>query len=56
MSQSGANQKLQKRTDENHSVTMPEIIAALAGYDVRAERKINMFANMLEDDSLNWQN
>ena len=50
MSQNGANQKLkllylskilQERTDGNHSMTMPEIIAALAEYDVCAERKMN---------------
>ena len=31
---------LLERTDETHSVTMPEIIEALAAYDISAERKI----------------
>lgn len=44
----GTNQKLKlvylikillERTDDNHSITMPEIIEALAAYDVTAERK-----------------
>ena len=28
-----------ERTDETHSITMPEIIDALAAYDISAERK-----------------
>lgn len=44
----GANQKLKnlylmkilmERTDENHSITMPEIISALEAYGISAERK-----------------
>ena len=44
----GSNQKLKliylikillEKTDDNHSITMPEIIEALAAYDVTAERK-----------------
>ncbi len=44
----GANQKLKliylmrillEKTDESHSLTMPEILAALKAYDVTAERK-----------------
>lgn len=30
---------LMERTDETHSITMPEIIAALEGYGIHAERK-----------------
>ena len=30
---------LLERTDETHSITMPEIIEALAAYDISAERK-----------------
>lgn len=30
---------LLERTDETHSITMPEIIDALAAYDISAERK-----------------
>lgn len=30
---------LLERTDETHSITMPEIIEALASYDISAERK-----------------
>lgn len=28
-----------ERTDETHSITMPEIIEALVAYDIRTERK-----------------
>ena len=44
----GSNQKLKliylikillEKTDDNHSITMPEMIEALAAYDVTAERK-----------------
>ena len=28
-----------ERKDETHSITMPEIIEALAAYDISAERK-----------------
>ena len=30
---------LLERTDETHSITMPEIIEALTSYDIGAERK-----------------
>ena len=30
---------LLERTDETYSITMPEIIEALAAYDISAERK-----------------
>lgn len=30
---------LLERTDETHSITMPEIIEALAAYDISAEHK-----------------
>lgn len=50
----GANQKLKllyllkilwERTDDEHGMTMPEIIDALAQYDVQAERK-SIYADM----------
>lgn len=50
----GTNQKLKlmylmkillEKTDEGHSITMPEIIESLKAYDITAERK-SIYADM----------
>lgn len=59
----GANQKLKliylielmmKKTDENHGITMPEIIAALEARDVTAERK-SIYADFETMDALGFE-
>ena len=39
---------LLERTDETHSITMPEIIEALVAYDIRTERKSLYISSILK--------